>query len=51
MAYYSIKGNVYHLYPNCYLGNNIEKENLKEGTGHKKLCDVCKKMKEKKAKK
>ncbi len=50
MAYYSTKGSVHHIYNNCTVGNNIEKENRRSGTGGKPLCSVCKKMKEEKKK-
>lgn len=39
--WYSIKENVHHDNTNCNTGNNIEKENLRQGTGNKKLCDEC----------
>ncbi len=32
----------HHVCTNCNTGNNIEKENLREGTGGKPLCDECK---------
>jgi len=40
--WHSIKGNVYHDNTSCKTGNNIEKENVRRGTGNKKLCDECK---------
>ena len=48
MAYYSKKEPlVYHLCRNCHAGNNIERENLKEGipTGAK-LCDECARLRD-----
>lgn len=53
MAYHTIKPtNVHHLYNNCKVGNNIEKENRREGTGgYKKVCEYCERMKEAKSKK
>ena len=42
MAYYSAANpGVYHTYSDCTLGNNIEKENRKQGTGGGKLCSQC----------
>lgn len=42
MAYHSVKSNIYHLYKECHVGNNIESENYKTGTGGKRLCNICK---------
>ncbi|MFA5306928.1 MAG: hypothetical protein WC365_05780 [Candidatus Babeliales bacterium] len=39
--WYSIKADVYHDNTNCNTGNNIEKENLRQGTGNRKHCDEC----------
>jgi hypothetical protein len=39
--WYSIKQNVHHDNTNCNTGNNIEKENLRSGTGGKPLCQEC----------
>ncbi|MFA6878230.1 MAG: hypothetical protein WCQ76_04945 [Fusobacterium sp.] len=50
MAYYSEKGSVHHIYETCHLGNNIEKENRKNGTGGKPLCEECEKIKAEKLK-
>ena len=41
MAYHSVKSPVYHLYKKCTVGNNIESDNLKNGTGGKRLCSTC----------
>ncbi len=43
--YHSIKkeAKVYHIDPNCIVGNNIETENWRKGTGGKDLCSRCKK--------
>ena len=41
---HSIKQSVYHNNTNCNTGNNIEKENLREGTGGKSLCKECEKL-------
>lgn len=39
--WHSIKQPVHHNNTNCNTGNNIEKENLREGTGGKPLCKEC----------
>jgi hypothetical protein len=39
--WHSIKQNVHHDNTNCNTGNNIEKENLRSGTGNKPLCSEC----------
>ena len=41
-AWHSIKGLVYHDNTSCNTGNNIERENRREGTGGKPKCDECK---------
>ena len=46
MAYYSKTSDVHHIYKKCTVGNNIEKDNLKNGTGGKRLCNNCKEIKE-----
>lgn len=47
-AYHTKKEtNVYHLFHDCYLGNNIESENKRWGTGSKRLCSKCRKRKSK----
>jgi len=47
MAFHSKKPNVkvYHDTEKCTEGNNIEKRNLVGGTGGKKLCGHCKRIK------
>ncbi len=40
-AWYSDKGTVHHNNSKCTLGNNIERENIKQGTGGKPLCSQC----------
>ncbi len=42
--WHSIKQNVYHDDTNCNSGNNIEKENLRDGTGGKPKCNECKSL-------
>jgi hypothetical protein len=39
--WHSIKEDVHHDNTNCNTGNNIEKENLRQGTGGKRLCYEC----------
>jgi hypothetical protein len=39
--FHSIKQNIYHNNTSCTEGNNIEKENLRAGTGGKPLCSRC----------
>lgn len=34
----------YHNNSKCTEGNNIERENLKRGTGGRRLCERCKKL-------
>ena len=40
-AWHSVKQTVHHVCTNCNTGNNIEKENLRSGTGGKRRCDEC----------
>lgn len=39
--WHSIKQSVHHDNTNCNTGNNIERENLRQGTGGKPLCKEC----------
>lgn len=42
--WYSVKESdpkVYHDNTNCNTGNNIEKENIRQGTDGRKLCKEC----------
>ena len=39
--WHSIKQTVYHNNTDCNTGNNIEAENLRQGTGGKPLCKEC----------
>jgi len=41
---HSVKQNVHHDNNKCTERNNIEKENLREGTGGKPLCEHCAKL-------
>jgi hypothetical protein len=40
-AFHSIKQSVHHNNSSCTEGNNIEKENRREGAGGKPLCSHC----------
>lgn len=40
--FHSVEGTVYHTCSTCTLGNNIEKENRRSGTGGKPKCEQCK---------
>ncbi len=42
--WHSTMQEVYHNNTECNTGNNIEKENVRPGTGGKKLCDECKRL-------
>ena len=42
--FHSVKQNVYHDNTSCTEGNNIEKVNLKQGTGGKPKCSHCQKL-------
>jgi hypothetical protein len=39
--WHSIKQNVHHNDTDCNTGNNIERENIRQGTGGKPLCAEC----------
>jgi hypothetical protein len=39
--WHSVKQVVYHDNTECNTGNNIERENLRSGTGGKPLCKEC----------
>ncbi len=39
--WHSVKQTVYHNDTNCNTGNNIERENIRQGTGGKTLCKEC----------
>ena len=43
MAYYSgLRPEIYHLFKNCYIGNNIKPKNLREGQPRQaRMCEVC----------
>jgi len=39
--WHSIKRSIHHNNSNCNTGNNIERENIKQGTGGHPLCEEC----------
>lgn len=39
--WHSIKQDVYHNNTNCKTGDNIQQENIRQGTGGKRLCKEC----------
>jgi len=43
--YHSVDSKVYHIYKDCSVGNNIEKDKLRPGKGKNRLCENCDKMK------
>jgi hypothetical protein len=43
-AWHSHKSDVYHNEKDCNTGNNIEKENLRSGTGSRRKCKECNKV-------
>lgn len=40
-AWHSADSKVYHDAPDCTVGNNIEPENILYGTGSKRRCRQC----------
>jgi hypothetical protein len=43
-AWHSILSGVHHNDTDCNTGNNIERENLRAGTGGKPLCQECRRL-------
>lgn len=39
--WHSEKSGVHHNNSECNTGNNIERENIRQGTGGKPLCSEC----------
>ena len=39
--WHSVRQSVHHNNTSCNTGNNIERENRREGTGGKPLCHEC----------
>ena len=42
--WHSVNSEIYHNNPNCQTGMRIEPENLRQGTGNKRLCEECKRL-------
>ena len=42
--WHSIKSDRYHDNTDCNTGNNIERENIRSGTGGKAKCEECKRL-------
>lgn len=42
--WHSANSEVYHNNPNCQTGNNIDPENVRQGTGNKSLCGECERL-------
>lgn len=42
--YHSVDGHVYHVYSDCSVGDNIERDKFRWGTGGRKLCDRCRRI-------
>jgi len=42
--WHSIKSDRHHDNTDCNTGNNIEKENIRSGTGGKPKCEECKRL-------
>jgi ribosomal protein S17 len=43
-AWHSAKQPVHHDNSECNTGNNIEDENIRKGTGDKRLCKECREL-------
>ncbi len=41
IAWYSLTSNFYHTQYNCPLGKEIDRENLRSGTGDREICKQC----------
>lgn len=42
--WHSMKANVHHDNTDCNTGNNIERENVRAGTGGKPKCAECQRL-------
>jgi hypothetical protein len=42
--WHSANSDVYHNNPNCQTGNNMDPENVRQGTGGKPLCGECERL-------
>lgn len=43
--YHSVDREVYHIYKECTVGNNIEKDKRRIGDGGNRLCKNCEAIK------
>ena len=43
-AWHSIFSAVYHVATDCTVGNNIEFENIRRGSGGRRLCRECRRI-------
>ena len=39
--WHSVNSDIYHDNPNCQTGGSIDPENIRQGTGGKRLCEEC----------
>lgn len=44
--YHSVDSNVYHVFSDCTVGNNIEIDKRMAGKGGMRLCKICEGIKE-----
>jgi hypothetical protein len=42
--WHSVNSDIYHDNPNCQTGGSIDPENIRPGTGGKRLCDECERL-------
>lgn len=40
--WHGVNAGVHHVCSNCKTGNNIERENIRQGTGNLPMCKECK---------
>jgi hypothetical protein len=39
--WHSVNSDIYHDNPDCQTGGSIDPENIRQGTGGKRLCEEC----------
>ncbi|HEY6714015.1 MAG TPA: hypothetical protein VI055_17290, partial [Rubrobacter sp.] len=39
--WHSVNSDIYHDNPDCRTGGSIDPENIRQGTGGKRLCEEC----------
>ncbi|MBP9864211.1 hypothetical protein KBC54_02055 [Patescibacteria group bacterium] len=44
LAYHSIDSDVYHWFRDCSVGDNIERDKKRSGTGNLRKCDRCQRI-------